>query len=154
MDALSPTQRRALKAQAHALKPLVYLGGKGLTDSVAAEVERALAAHELIKVRVPDMDWDGRHIVMSELCRRCSAHAVQHIGKILVLYREKPVPEKKDRVPGKAAPARGKPRYKAPKGKAKGSGRPGSRNASRRRVSARPLRRPRTSRSEPGQSES
>jgi putative YhbY family RNA-binding protein len=148
MDALSPTQRRALKAQAHALKPLVYLGGKGLTDAVAAEVERALAAHELIKVRVPDMDWDGRNVAMIELCRRCSAYPVQHIGKILVLYREKPVVEKKERVREKPAPAKGKPKYKA-----KGSARPGSRNVSRRRVSARPLRRPRTSRSEPGQSE-
>ena len=60
MTPLSPTERRALKARAHALKPLVQVGGKGLTDAVVAEVERALAAHELIKVRAPDMDRDGR----------------------------------------------------------------------------------------------
>jgi len=150
MDELSPTQRRALKAQAHALKPLVFLGGKGLTDAVSAEVERALAAHELIKVRVPDMDRDGRDAVMAELCLRCGAHPVQHIGKILVLYRAKPVEKKKERArEKKPAPARGKPKYKA-----KGSARPGSRSASRRRASARPLRRPRTSRSKPARSES
>ncbi|MGE0875540.1 MAG: YhbY family RNA-binding protein [Burkholderiales bacterium] len=126
MTTLSPTQRRALKARAHALKPLVILGGKGLTDPVCAEVERALAAHELIKVRAAEMDRDAREAALAELCERCGAMPVQHIGKILVLFREKPA---------ETPPA------------ARRSERRESRSASRPRASARPPRRPRTSRS-------
>lgn len=127
MTALSPTERRALKARAHSLKPVVFLGGKGLTDGVCAEVERALAAHELIKVRVLDMNRDARDVAMSELCARCNAHPVQHIGRILVIYRERPPQETN------VAPlTRGERRE--------------SRSASRRPASARPPRRPRSSR--------
>ncbi len=106
MTPLSPTERRALKARAHALKPLVQVGGKGLTDAVVAEVERALAAHELIKVRAPDMDRDGRDAAMAALGERCDAHPVQHIGKVLVLYRKRPEEAKKAvKTPG--TPVRG-----------------------------------------------
>jgi len=106
MTPLSPTERRALKARAHALKPLVQLGGKGLTDAVVAEIERALAAHELIKVRAPEMDREARDTAMAALCGRCSAHPVQHIGKVLVLYRMKPKEEKPAARPPRA-PVRG-----------------------------------------------
>ncbi|MSQ53740.1 MAG: ribosome assembly RNA-binding protein YhbY [Betaproteobacteria bacterium] len=142
MTTLSPTQRKALKARAHSLKPVVVLGGKGLTDPVVAEVERALAAHELVKVRVAEMDWDGRDAVMGVLVERCGAHPVQHIGKVLVLYREKP-PEAKRAATPKTAPSGSRPIR---------SERPGSRSASRRPGSARPPSRPRTSRSGRGRS--
>jgi RNA-binding protein len=110
MDPLSPAQRRALKASAHALVPVVILGGKGLTDSLFAEVERALAAHELIKVRAPGMDRDERETVLAALCEHCNAHAVQHIGKVLVLYREKPEPEEKRAPPPAVRSKRRDPR--------------------------------------------
>jgi RNA-binding protein len=88
MSGLSPTRRRELKARAHALTPLVLIGGKGLSSSVLAEIDRGLKAHELIKVRVPGADRPGREAILEEICGRTGAQPVQHIGKILVLFRE------------------------------------------------------------------
>lgn len=79
-----------LKARAHSLEPVVIIGGKGLTDEVVAEVDRALAAHELIKVRAPALDRDFREQALKTLCEKTGAEAVQHIGKVLVLFRAKP----------------------------------------------------------------
>lgn len=79
-----------LKARAHSLEPVVIIGGKGLTDEVVAEVDRALAAHELIKVRAPALDRDAREQALKTLCEKTQAEAVQHIGKVLVLFRAKP----------------------------------------------------------------
>jgi putative YhbY family RNA-binding protein len=90
MDALSPIERRKLKARAHALDPIIHLGGKGLTDAVVAEIGRALDAHELIKVRAGSMERDERAAAYTEICTRLAAHPVQHIGKVFVLYRVKP----------------------------------------------------------------
>jgi putative YhbY family RNA-binding protein len=83
-------QRKALKARAHSLNPIVHIGGKGLTDAVVAEVDRALNAHELIKVRAAAMDRDEREAALASLAGRLGADAVQHIGKVLVLFRPKP----------------------------------------------------------------
>ena len=79
-----------LKARAHSLEPVVIIGGKGLTDEVVKEVDRALAAHELIKVRAPGLDRDAREVAFKSLCERTGAAAVQSIGKVLVAYRKKP----------------------------------------------------------------
>jgi RNA-binding protein len=78
-----------LKARAHSLEPVVIIGGKGLTDEVVKEVDRALGAHELIKVRAPAMDRDARERALKALCERTGAAAVQSIGKVFVLYRKK-----------------------------------------------------------------
>src|SRR5687768_6498172 len=86
---LSPAERRALKARAHALEPVVRVGDKGLTPAVLEEIDRALAAHELIKVRVQAGRGD-RTGILGEICARSNASAVQHIGKMLVVYRPKP----------------------------------------------------------------
>jgi RNA-binding protein len=85
-----PVERKALKARAHALDPVVHLGDKGLTDAVLAEIGRALDAHELIKVRAGGMDRVEREAALSEICARLNAQAVQHIGKVLVLFRARP----------------------------------------------------------------
>ena len=90
MDRLSPIERKQLKARAHALDPIVHLGGKGLSEAVIAEIGRALEAHELIKVRAGSLERADREAAMTEICARLGAHPVQHIGKVLVLYREKP----------------------------------------------------------------
>jgi len=90
MSGLSPIERKKLKARAHALNPLVHLGDKGLTDAVLAEIGRALDAHELIKVRAGAMDRHEREAALAQICARLDAQPVQHIGKILVLYRPKP----------------------------------------------------------------
>ena len=90
MDGLSPIERKKLKARAHALDPIIHLGGKGLTEAVIAEIGRALDAHELIKVRAGSMERDERAAAYAEICSRLAAQPVQHIGKVFVLFREKP----------------------------------------------------------------
>ena len=86
---MTPAERKVLKARAHPLEPVVIIGGKGLTHEVVQEVDRALTAHELIKVRAPSLDRDAREEAFKKLCERTSADAVQSIGKVFVLYRRK-----------------------------------------------------------------
>lgn len=88
---LTPKERQALKARAHGLKPVVLLGSKGLNPSTFAEIDRALTAHELIKVRVPGDDRDEREAQFARIADHLSAARVQSIGKLLVLFR--PTPE-------------------------------------------------------------
>ncbi|MDD5298772.1 MAG: YhbY family RNA-binding protein [Rhodocyclaceae bacterium] len=93
MKTLPPADRRALKARAHPLSPVVAIAGKGLTPSVLAEIDTCLKAHELIKVRVYGTERDMREALMAEVCEQLHAAPVQHIGNILILYREKPQEE-------------------------------------------------------------
>ena len=84
---LTPVHRRALRARAHALKPVVLLGAAGLTDAVLREIDRALAAHELIKVKVPSDDRELRESAFTVVAEKLSAAKVQSIGKTIVLFR-------------------------------------------------------------------
>ena len=102
MPALTPARRSELRAKAHRLAPVVMIGDKGLSDAVLAEVDRALKAHELIKVKAATDDRDTRVAWMAELCERLGATSVQLIGKILVIWRDNP-----DKAP---APAKSAPR--------------------------------------------
>ena len=86
---LTPTERKALKAKAHKLDPVVQIGDKGLTEQVIAEVERALRAHELIKVRAASLDRNAREEAFGEIAQKTQAEAVQHIGKVFVLFRKR-----------------------------------------------------------------
>jgi len=87
---LNPRERRDLKARAHKLEPVVIIGGKGLTGEVLAEIERALKAHELVKIRAPGLDREQRGQALVQICERTAAQPVQQVGKVLVLYRKKP----------------------------------------------------------------
>ena len=87
---LTPKERQALKAQAHGLKPVVLLGSAGLSPSVVKEIDRALLAHELIKVKVPGDDRAERDEIFTSVAESLSAARVQAIGKLLVLYRPAP----------------------------------------------------------------
>ena len=89
-NALTPRERAHLKARAHALNPVVQIGGSGLTEGIVAEVDRALTAHELIKVRIAGDDREKRIAVGDELCARTGAAAVHRVGKILILWRPRP----------------------------------------------------------------
>jgi putative YhbY family RNA-binding protein len=88
--ALTPRERARLKARAHALEPIVHVGHAGLTETVAAEVERALTAHELIKVKIGDADRNARARLAAAICARTDAARVQQVGKVFVLWRPKP----------------------------------------------------------------
>jgi RNA-binding protein len=87
---LTAAERKALKGKAHKLEPVVQIGAKGLTDEVVAEIERALTAHELIKVRAAAMEREERDAALEEIVLRTAAQTVQQVGKVFVLYRKKP----------------------------------------------------------------
>jgi putative YhbY family RNA-binding protein len=112
--ALTPTQRRALKARAHHLHPLVIIGDAGLTPAVLREIDVHLKSHELIKVRVMGDDRGARASLMESICEPLNASPVQHIGKILVIYRPKPVekPQTGTRKPSPRKSAKAKRRTK------------------------------------------
>ncbi len=87
---LTAVERKSLKARAHRLDPVVQIGAKGLTDEVVGEIERALKAHELIKVRAAALERDARAQALSLICRETGAEPVQQVGKIFVIFRKKP----------------------------------------------------------------
>ena len=87
---LTERQRRFLKGLAHSLKPIVRLGNAGLTEAVAVETERALHDHELIKVKAPGGDREGRDALFAALAERTRSSLVQRIGNVAVLYRARP----------------------------------------------------------------
>lgn len=87
---LTARERARLKAQTHALEPVVQIGNAGLTEAVVAEVDRALTAHELIKVKIGGDDRADRVALGDELCSRTSAAAVHRVGKVLILFRARP----------------------------------------------------------------
>lgn len=88
--ALTARERAHLKARAHALEPVVHAGSSGVTDTLVAEVDRALTAHELIKVKVAAEDRRERVAIGDEICARTEATAVHRIGKVLILWRPRP----------------------------------------------------------------
>ena len=85
---LTNKQKQFLKAKAHELKPVVLLGGNGLTEGVVAEIDNALNFHELIKVKVPTEDREQKVLIMDAIIRETKADKVQVIGKTLVLFRQ------------------------------------------------------------------
>jgi RNA-binding protein len=100
---LTPAQRKEHRALAHHLDPVVRIGAEGLTPAVQKEADAALNAHGLIKIRVFSDDRAQREALMKTLSEQLSAAPIQHIGKLLVLWR--PLPEKahkavEDRKPG------------------------------------------------------
>lgn len=90
MRTLTSRQRRDLKARAHALEPVVLVGHAGVTDRVLAEIDRALTAHELIKVRVDAASRVDRAEMCAEICERTDAAEVLQVGKVLGLWRPRP----------------------------------------------------------------
>lgn len=88
---LDTADRKALRARAHHLDPVILIGEAGLTRAVLDETDRALRAHELIKVRVLGDDRALRQAMSTEICSALGCTAVQSIGKLLVLYRPKPI---------------------------------------------------------------
>jgi len=84
---LSSQQRRDLRAAAHPLHPVVLIGDRGLTDAVLGEIDRSLAAHELIKVRVAGAERAERETMLDTICEALSCAAVHHLGKTLIIYR-------------------------------------------------------------------
>jgi RNA-binding protein len=100
---LTPAQRKDKRADAHHLDPVVMIGGDGLTPAVVKEIDAALNSHGLIKVRVFSDERETRVTFFETLANQLNAAAIQHIGKLLVLWRPMPEKEKverEDRKPG------------------------------------------------------
>lgn len=129
---LTPKERQVLKARAHSLKPVVLLGSAGLSSTVLKEIDRALTAHELIKVKVPGDDRTVRDELFADVAEALSAARVQAIGKLVVMYR--PLPEE---TAAAASRSNASNAAKAPKGRS-------VRAAAAERSPKAPDRRPRT----------
>ena len=84
---LTAAQTRFLRGQAHDLKALLQVGGKGISEALVAEVDGALEHHELIKVKVAGSEREARDAMIAELAGRTGAALVQRIGHTAVLYR-------------------------------------------------------------------
>lgn len=91
---LTTAQRRDLRARAHSLHPVVSISQQGLSETVLAEIDRSLKAHELIKVRVYGAERDTRDALMTDICMRLEAAPVQQIGNLLVIFRANPEEKK------------------------------------------------------------
>ena len=82
------TAKQDLRARAHHLKPVVMVGQHGVTPNVLAEIEVALNAHELIKIKLAENDRDARKTMITEICEASKAELIQTIGKVIVIFRE------------------------------------------------------------------
>lgn len=82
--------RRALRARAHDLSPVVLVGAAGVSDAVINEIDRALTAHELVKVRLAGLDRNDQTVEAARICDRLAAANVQKIGHVLVIWRPRP----------------------------------------------------------------
>ena len=94
---LTPAQRKEHRSEAHHLDPVVMIGSDGLTPSVQKEIDAALNSHGLIKVRVFSDDRASREAMFTSLADALGAAPIQHIGKLLVLWRPMPPKEKVER---------------------------------------------------------
>lgn len=101
---LSTDERRALRARAHALNPVVSISQNGLSESVLNEIRASLVSHELIKIRVFNDVREEREQFLATICEKLDAAPVQHIGKLLVVWR--PSPENPSGKPGSSTKPR------------------------------------------------
>ena len=101
---ITSEERRALRARAHALNPVVSISQNGLSEAVLLEIARSLDSHELIKIRVFNDKREEREAYLETICEHLEAAPVQHIGKLLVVWR--PAPEDKAAPKSRPAPRR------------------------------------------------
>ena len=92
---LTADRKKALRTMGHNLKPVVTVAGKGLSEGVLEELNRALEDHELIKVKLVVADRELRHQVIGELCEKSGAELIQEIGKIALIFRAAQKPNAK-----------------------------------------------------------
>ena len=110
---ITSLQRRELRARAHGLNPVVSIAENGLTEAVLKEIDVCLKAHELIKICVYGDSRDDRIAYYEQICEQLAAAQVQHIGKLLVVYRPAPadaaaVNPEKGQKPRRSAPRKTK----------------------------------------------
>lgn len=91
---LTQEQKKQFKSIGHHLKPIITVADNGLTEGVLAELDRALHDHELIKIQLRLAERDDRKAIIDELCQKSSSVLVQSIGKVALIYRKNPQPNK------------------------------------------------------------
>ena len=91
--ALSGKQKHHLRGLAHSLKPVVMIGAHGITEAVTTELDQALNVHELLKIKLPAADKEGKQAAIAELCKATGAEEVQNIGRVVVLFRPNTEPK-------------------------------------------------------------
>ncbi|MFT7289224.1 MAG: RNA-binding protein [Halieaceae bacterium] len=84
---------RQLRAIGHHLKPVVTIAGNGLTETVSAELERALTDHELIKVKLAVGSREIRDTLIEQILEERSATLVQRVGNTALLLRRSTQPD-------------------------------------------------------------
>tara|TARA_R110000868_G_scaffold144960_4_gene364543 strand:+ start:63369 stop:63641 length:273 start_codon:yes stop_codon:yes gene_type:complete len=85
---LTAKEKREFKQKAHHLKPIVQIGDKGLSETVMAEIKRALYDHELIKVKVSGLERDKYQEMIDTICEKTTATFINKIGHTVILYRK------------------------------------------------------------------
>src|SRR5450631_1005953 len=120
MLTITSAERRALRARAHHLHPVVAIGQHGLTASVLREIDVNLRAHELIKVRAFSDIRGERDAMLGQICAKLGAAAVQHIGKLLILWRPSPKEPVAKEKPARGTPTTGRRAAVADRGKQTG----------------------------------
>lgn len=104
MHALTPAQAKRLRGLGHGLRPSVWIGRRGLTEAILVEMEEALLAHELVKVRLRDLpDRRERRLLLSELAARTASFLAGAVGHTAVFFRPHPDPDRR-RIDPTAAP--------------------------------------------------
>lgn len=86
---MNPIEKKKLKAQTHPLKPVVMIGHAGLTPAVVKEINLALDAHELIKIKIR-AERDERSVIREQICTETHAELIQSIGQVAVFFRKNP----------------------------------------------------------------
>jgi len=86
---ISKAKIRELRSQAHGLNPVVMLGSKGYTETVQAEIDRALFDHELIKIRLSGLEREEKRQLAQHICAEHGAEQVQMLGHVLTLYKKR-----------------------------------------------------------------
>ncbi|HET7060840.1 MAG TPA: ribosome assembly RNA-binding protein YhbY [Nitrosospira sp.] len=109
---LSSSHRATLKALSHSLKPVVWIGGGGLSEAVIRELDQALKSHELIKIKVSNDERETREALLEQICGRLRAAPIHHIGRMFVIYRPVPneIPVENIRKTTSGATSKGKSR--------------------------------------------
>lgn len=89
----SNQDKKHLRRLGHNLKPVVTVAGNGLTENVSAEIDRALNDHELIKIKLVTEDRDDKKALTDAICKNNSAHLIQSIGHVILVFRKAKTPD-------------------------------------------------------------
>jgi len=87
---LAQSQKKQFRSIGHNLHPLVTVAGNGLSETVIAEISRALSDHELIKVKFSVGDRDVKNALMADMCKQTGATMIQAVGNVALIYANNP----------------------------------------------------------------